>query len=48
MDPDIGLIDPKSNPAGIKGMEHVAEAFKAIKAKRPSLSRATTARHTYP
>jgi tungstate transport system substrate-binding protein len=30
---DIRLIDPKSNPAGIKGMEDVAEAFKAIKAK---------------
>jgi hypothetical protein len=30
---DIRLIDPKSNPAGIKGMEVVAEAFKAINAK---------------
>jgi hypothetical protein len=30
---DIRLIDPKSNPAGTKGMEDVAEAFKATKAK---------------
>jgi tungstate transport system substrate-binding protein len=30
---DIQLIAPKSNPAGIEGMEDVAEVFKAIKAK---------------
>src|SRR5215468_5967994 len=37
---DFVLIGPKSDPAGIKGMKDVAEAFKAIKAKAiPFISR---------
>jgi tungstate transport system substrate-binding protein len=31
---DFVLIGPKSDPAGIKGMKDVAEAFKTIKAKQ--------------
>jgi tungstate transport system substrate-binding protein len=38
---DIRLIDPKSNPAGIKGMETWPRRPKLSRPKRPSLSRAT-------
>ena len=31
---DFVLIGPKSDPAGIKGMKDVAEAFKTIKDKQ--------------
>jgi tungstate transport system substrate-binding protein len=31
---DFVLIGPKSDPAGIKGMKDIAEAFKALKAKQ--------------
>jgi len=33
------VVGPKSNPAGIKGMKDVTEAFKAIKAKAIFISR---------
>ena len=46
---DFVLIGPKSDPAGIKGMKDVAQAFKTIKDKQATfISRVATTRYPLP